>query len=114
MNITLAKCPSCGCEFEDLRFYTIRQVAVVLGVAESTVKDWLAQGKLKFRLYARSPNSLIRVVDSRDLREFINNRFPYPSQDTNPLATRLWAWIQRSGSKGGRATVERKRLKKDK
>ena len=109
--VSFAKCPHCGCEFEDLRFYYIPQVAVVFGVAPATVKDWMASGKLKFRLYARSSNSLVRVIDSRDLREFIDARFPYPGQTTNPLATRLWAWVQRSGSKGGKATAQRRRLK---
>jgi hypothetical protein len=113
-TVSIAKCPSCGCEFEDLRFYSIGQVALVFGVAQATVKDWLAKGTLRFRLYARSSNSIVRMVDSRDLREFINRRFPYPGEDTNPLATRLWAWVQRSGSRGGRATAERKRLKNGK
>jgi predicted transcriptional regulator len=113
MNLArFACCPKCGCEFEDLRFYTISQIAVVLGITEATVKDWLAKGKLRFRLYARSSNSIIRVIDSRDLREFIDRRYPYPGQDSNSLASRLWAWVQRSGSKGGQTTAERKRLKK--
>src|SRR4051794_37899825 len=111
LHLTMACCPNCGCKFEELRLYPIIQVAVILGVAPATVKDWMAKGKLKFRLWARSSNSLIRVIDSRDLREFIDKRFPYPGSDSNPLATRLWAWVQRSGSKGGRATAERRRAR---
>jgi hypothetical protein len=114
IRVSLAKCPRCGCEFEDLRLIPIYQVALAIGVAHGTVKDWLAKGKLRFRLYARSSNSIVRLIDSRDLREFIDKQFPYPGQETNPLATRLWAWVQRSGSKGGRATADRKGLKKGK
>ena len=111
IRVSLAKCPRCGREFEDVRLIPIYQVALALGVAQATVKDWLAKKKLRFRLYPRSSNSIIRLIDSRDLREFINARFPYPGETTNPLATRLWAWVQRSGSKGGKTTAHRKRLK---
>jgi hypothetical protein len=111
IRVSLAKCPRCGCEFEDVRLIPIDQVALALGVAQATVKDWLAKNKLKFRLYPRSSNSIVRLIDSRDLRKFIDARFPYPGENTNPLATRLWAWVQRSGSKGGKSSAERRRLR---
>jgi hypothetical protein len=104
-RVSLAKCPQCGTQFEPLCLYRVEQVASSLGVAVGTVHGWMSKGLLSFRLWARSSRSIIRVIDARDLLEFVDRRFPYPYQDPNHLASRLWGWVQKQGSKGGKKSA---------
>ena len=109
-RLPLAKCPKCGCEFIPVLLYRIEQVAVMLGVAVGTVHGWMSKTLLPFRLWARGSGSVVRIIDSRDLVEFVERRFPYPGADPNHLASRLWGWVQKQGSKGGKRTAELRRL----
>jgi Helix-turn-helix domain len=102
---SLVKCPRCGTDFEAICLYRVEQVASLLGVAVGTVHGWMSKGLLPFRLWARNSRSIIRVIDSRDLLQFIDRRFPYPYRDPDHLTSRLWGWVQKQGSKGGKKSA---------
>ena len=54
------------------KYYSVEDVAEILGFKEKTVREWLRTGKLKGKKIGR----LWRVKES-DLEEFINNTEEY-------------------------------------
>jgi hypothetical protein len=106
LPLSFAQCPQCGCKFEDIRILGAAQIAVLLGVKETTVRGWMSTGLLPFRLWLRNSRSVLRVVLVRDLRAFIDQRFQAPYLDPHSRASRLWGWAQKNGSKGGKKSAE--------
>ena len=102
-------CPACRHQFEDRRVYRIEQVAALLGVQPNTVKAWMRQGKLPFRLWDYGGAYVLRVVVGRDFDVFLESKLGRPGDGSRVAAH--WAKIQANGSKGVDARRNRPRVK---
>jgi hypothetical protein len=72
----------------------------------------MRSGKLKFRLWARGRSSVKVVFFSNDVLEFLDKKLGTPDFRDGSLASRLWDWRQRNGSKGGKASAKKRREKR--
>lgn len=106
-------CPYCRRQFIPFALLTLYQVAAFLMVSIGAVRQYVSQGKLKYRLWLRSSRVVTRVVDSRDLDEFLTLHRPYPWAmiDDSPVL-RLHSKIVAGSRKGGKASAAKTNARK--
>jgi len=74
-------CPLCGGKFVDIRIYTPKEAAQMIGVAEKTIMNWIRAGELDARVWSRGKIGPCKyVIDSHDLEKFINWHLPRRSE----------------------------------
>lgn len=75
-------CPRCGVAVVFKRILTIEEAAYMAAVSVPMIKRWMANHELRYRLFEQRKNHsrLQKVIDTVDLIEKINKRYPYPDQ----------------------------------
>ncbi len=70
-------------------YYTLGEVAILLGVGEPSVRNWVRRGKLRVRLRLLSGGMVRRIVDASDLLKFIDQWAPYEGQNPDSRAEKI-------------------------
>ncbi|MCZ6549337.1 MAG: helix-turn-helix domain-containing protein [Deltaproteobacteria bacterium] len=70
-------------------YYSLGEVAILLGVGEPSVRKWVRRGKLRVRLRLLSGGMVRRIVDASDLLKFIDQWAPYEGQNPDSRAEKI-------------------------
>lgn len=105
----LTRCPYCNHVYEAFRFWTVPQLAVLFGVAESGIRRWQDRGtrgggpKLGYRLRLLKGNRTGRLTDTWQLLQFLEANFPDHTlldPGVSPTHAKLYRARQRSIAEG--------------
>jgi Helix-turn-helix domain len=109
--MALIQCPSCGRRFDPWQMYTVEEVASMLMVSPKTVKFWMYQKRLGFRVRPLGGKRYRRLVDGSQLMAYLDTYWSVPSEDPNStkLGDRAWRRMVELGSLGGKASAAARR-----
>lgn len=119
----LTRCPYCNHVYEAFRFWSVPQLAVLFGVAESAIRRWQDRGprgggpKLGYRLRLLKGNRTGRLTDTWQLLQFLEANFPdhvLLDPSTSVTHAKIYKARQRAIADGvrlGRASAKAKEMK---
>lgn len=111
LPVSFARCPRCGCEFEDIRIISMDQLAANLLVSLSTIRSWVRRDLLQCRLWARN-RRIHRVFLASDVRVFLDRVIHKPGDNPDSYASKLYADAVRNGRKGQKIRAEKDALRR--